>query len=147
MTNEQSNTSQGDGANQIVDRVATLSVTSPNAAFANSSEVSADSALSLPQEMGKPDSVSAVQSPRSRPLWNTREGRVAGYKRMIETNSLPEHCANLEALIRYYEEGGKIPTGDEEVWAVEGEVSFGIIRNHSQMPIEWHCKLKYLDVS
>lgn len=149
MTNEQSNTSQSDKADHFVDRVATLSVTSHNVAFENGSKESAGSALLLPQEMENSASVSSVQSPPSQPPWNTREGRIVGYKRMIEKNHLPDHRANLEALIRYYEEGGKIPEGDEEVWAVEGEASFGILnwRDDDQMPKGWHCKLRYCDVS
>lgn len=69
---------------------------------------------------------------------------------MIETNFLPDHRANLGALIRYYEEGGKVPEGQEEVWAVEGEASFGIrdyINNSDQRPERWAFKLKYCDVS
>lgn len=68
---------------------------------------------------------------------------------MIEKNHLPDHRTNLEALIRYYEEGGKVPDGDEEVWAVEGEVSFGIrdYRGDNEMPEGWMCKLRYCDVS
>lgn len=68
---------------------------------------------------------------------------------MIEKNCLPDHRANFEALIRYYEEGGKIPEGDEEVWAIEGEASFGIrdYRDDDQMPKGWLCKPRYCDVS
>ncbi|KAK2603290.1 hypothetical protein N8I77_009756 [Diaporthe amygdali] len=148
MTNEQSNTSQSDKANHIVDKVATRSVTSPNVAFENGSKESVDSALSLPQEMTDSASVSSAQSPPSRPLWNTREGRIAGYRRMIEKNYLSDHRANFEALIRYYEEGGKVPEGDEEVWAVEGEASFGIrdYLDDDQMPKGWLYKLRYCDV-
>lgn len=145
MTDKQSNTSQGGEANHIVDRVATLSVTSPP--FADGSKESADSDLPSAQETGNPAS---VQSTPSRPLWDTREGRIAGYRRMIRENQLPEHRANFEALIRYYEEGGKIPKGDEEVWAVDGEASFGIrdyIRNRDQRPEGWSFKLRYCDVS
>lgn len=149
MADEQSNTSQSDKADHIINRVAALSVTSPNTAFENGSKESAGSALLLPQEMENSASVSSVQSPPSRPLWNTREGRIAGYRRMIEKNHLPDHRANLEALIRYYEEGGKVPQGDEVVWAVEGEASFDILdlEKIGQMPKEWFCKLRYCDVS
>lgn len=149
MTNEQRSTSQSDKANHIIDRVATLFVTSPNAAFESGSKESADSASSLPQEMRNSASVSSVLSPPSRPLWNTREGRIAGYRRMIEKNYLSDHRANFEALIRYYEEGGKIPEGVEEVWAVEGEASFGIrdYLDDDQMPKGWLYKLRYCDVS
>jgi hypothetical protein len=69
---------------------------------------------------------------------------------MIEKNHRPDHRANYEALIRYYEEGGKIPEGDEEVWAIEGEVSFGIrdYRGDGQeMPQGWLYKRRYCDVS
>lgn len=67
---------------------------------------------------------------------------------MIEKNHLPEHLANLEALIRYYEDGGKVPEGDEELWASDGQVSFGIRRytRFDQMPEGWLYKHKYCDV-
>lgn len=59
-----------------------------------------------------------------------------GIKRLIKANELPEQRANLEALIKYYEDGGKIPEGQEEVWAFEGKASFGIRRYTyiNQMP-------------
>lgn len=63
--------------------------------------------------------------PPHRPLWDTPEGRVAGFKRMLESNKWPDHRDNLEAFIKYYGDGGKVPEGDEEVWAIEGQVSFG----------------------
>lgn len=116
MANEQSNSSLGDATNHVVDGAAPLTVTSPNATS------------SLAQGTHRPASTSPAQSPPSRPLWNTQEGRIAGFKRMIEINDLPEQRANLEALIRYYEEGGKVPEGYEEVWAIEGEVSLGTRR-------------------
>lgn len=149
MANEQSNTSRSDKANHIVDGVATLSIIAPNAAFENVSKKFTDSAFLLPQEIGNSALVSSIQSPPSRPLWNTREGRIAGYRRMVEKKHLPEHRANFEALIRYYEKGGRIPEGDEEVWAVEGEASFGIrdYKDDDQMPEGWLCKLRYCDVS
>lgn len=142
MTNGQSNKSLDDETTHNIDGVATLSVTSPNAASENQnfSDKSADSASSA---------TSFVQSPPSRPLWNTREGRIAGYKRTIEKSLFPENRANFEALIRYYEDGGKVPEGDEEVWAFDGQASFGI-RNYTrfdQMPEGWLNKHRYCDVS
>jgi hypothetical protein len=145
MTDEQSNASQGGEANHIADEVATLSITSPP--IANGSKESADSDFPSAQETGNPAS---VQSPPCRPLWDTQEGRITGYRRMIQENLHPENRANFEALIRYYKEGGKIPEGDEEVWAVDGEASFGIrdyIRNRDQRPEGWLSKLRYCDVS
>lgn len=142
MANEQSNTSLGDEADHIVDGVATLSAPSPNAAFKNQN-VSDESAYSaLP-------STSSEQSPPSRPLWDTREGRIAGFKRMIEKKLFPENHANIKALIRYYEDGGKVPEGDEEVWAVDGQASFGIRKytRFDQMPEGWLHKHRYCDVS
>lgn len=143
MTDKQSSAPQSAKAHQIADKVTSLSVTSCNAAFEDGSEESADSTLSLPQE------TASIQSPPAQPLWKSREGRIAGYRRMIEKNHIPDHRANLEALIRYYEEGGKVPEGDEEVWAVEEEVSFGIrdYRGDNEMPEGWMCKLRYCDVS
>ncbi|KAI3391432.1 hypothetical protein diail_7356 [Diaporthe ilicicola] len=151
MANEQSDISLGDEATYIVDGVATLSVTSPNAAFENQNDKPADSALSQAsaQEMKSPALTSPVQSPPSPPLWNTREGRIAGYKRMIEKKHRPQQRANFEALIRYYENGGKVPEGDEELWAVDGQTSFGIRKytQVDQMPEGWLYKQKYLDSS
>lgn len=34
---------------------------------------------------------------------------------MIRLNHRPEQHANLEALIKYYEDGGKVPEGREEL--------------------------------
>lgn len=68
---------------------------------------------------------------------------------MIEKNDLPEHRANLEALIHYYEEGGKVPEGEEEVWATEGQVSFRTrgYKSIEEMPEGLLLKLNYCDVS
>lgn len=151
MANEQSNPSLGNEATPIVDGVATLSVTSPKAAVGNqnSRAKSADSAVSSAQETKDPDPTSVIQSPPSRPLWNTPEGRIAGYKRAIEKNHSADDLPNLEALIRYYEDGGKVPEGDEEVWAIDGQVSFGIRKYTSfdQMPEGFLSATKYCDVS
>lgn len=149
MTDKQSSTPQSDEAYLIADRVATLSGTSPNSAYEDGRKGSSDSALLLPRETANSASVSSAQSQPARPLWNTREGRITGYRRMIENNQLPDHHANLEALICYYEEGGKVPEGDEEVWAIEGEVSFGIrdYRGDNEMPEGWMYKRRYCDVS
>lgn len=151
MANKQSNPSLGDEATPIVDGVATLSVASPKAAVGNqnSSAKSTDSALLSAQETKDPDSTSFIQPPPSRPLWNTPEGRIAGYKRAIEKNHSPDNRPNLEALIRYYEDGGKVPEGDEEVWAIDGQVSFGIRKytRFDQMPEGFLSAHKYCDVS
>jgi hypothetical protein len=151
MANKPSNPSLINEATPIVDGVATLSVTSPIATVGNqsSNDKSADSALSSAQETKIPDSTSLIQLPPSRPLWNTPEGRIAGYKRAIEKNDSPDDHANLEALIRYYEDGGKVPEGDEEVWAIDGQVSFGIRKytRFDQMPEGFLQKRKYCDVS
>ncbi|KAG8165617.1 hypothetical protein KVR01_004169 [Diaporthe batatas] len=147
MTHQESNISQGGEGHGLVDGVAALSVTSPNAAFGNGSKEPADSASQLSQETGNPAS---VQSRTPRPLWNTPEGRIAGYRRMIEKNRAPDQRANVEALIRYYEEGGKVPEGQEEVWAIDGEASFGIRdyrTNPDQRPEGWESKLRFCDSS
>lgn len=91
---------------------------------------------------------SSVQPPQSRPLFNTPEGRIAAYRRMIDTNNRPDHRANFEALIKYYQDGGKVPQGQEEVWAFDGQASFGIRHYTSldQMPEGWLYKVKYRDV-
>ena len=151
MASGQSNTSIGDNATHIGDGVATSLVISSNATFKDQSvgDNSADSALSSAEDMKDPASTFSAQSPPPRPLWNTREGRIAGFRRTIEKNLFPENCANLEALIRYYEDGGKVPEGDEEVWAFDGQASFGIRKYTSfdQMPEGWLHKHKYCDVS
>lgn len=149
MAKEQSNTSLSDDSIQIVNKVATLSVAPPSTAVENLSisDEHTDSALSSAQEMTA--STSSVQSTAARPLFNTPEGRIAAFKRALKTNNVPDNRANLEALIRYYEDGGKVPEGDEEVWAVDGQVSFGTRKYTSfdQMPEGWLFKTKYLDVS
>lgn len=157
MAKEQSNTSFSDDTIQIVHEVATLSVASSSTAARvenlSVSDESADSALSSAQssakEMMNLASTSPVQSTSARPLFKTREGRIAAFKRALGRDTVPGNRVNLKALIRYYEDGGKVPEGDEEVWAVDGEVSFGIRKYTSfdQMPEGWLFKTKYLDVS
>lgn len=151
MENKQNNASPGNGANCIVNEIANLSVASPDTVLEtqSASNNSADPALSLVHETENPTSTSSTQSPPYRPLWNTREGRIAGYKRMIEKNNRPEHRANLEALVHYYEEGGKVPEGEEEVWATEGQVSFRSrgYKSIEEMPEGLLFKLNYYDVS
>lgn len=68
---------------------------------------------------------------------------------MIETNHLPEQRANLEAFIRYYEDGGKVPEGQEELWSFDGQTSFGIRKYSSSNPPPegWLYKIRYCDVS
>lgn len=68
---------------------------------------------------------------------------------MIEKNHIPEHHANIMALIQYYEEGGKVPEGEEEVWAVEGQVSFRTrgYKTFEEMLEGFMFKLRYCDVS
>lgn len=129
----------GGDATQIVHENATLSVASP----------APDSVLPSPQATKDSPSSSSVQSPATRPLFNSQEGRIAAYKRMIQKDTFPYARANIEALIRYYEDGGRIPQGDEEVWVIDGEVSFGIRKYTSfeKMPEGWLTKNKFLDVS
>ncbi|ROW03571.1 hypothetical protein VSDG_01237 [Cytospora chrysosperma] len=109
----------------------------------------AGSTSSSTAEIESPGLVSSVQLPPSPPLWNTREGRIAGYRRMIEHEHEPEQRANLEALIKYYEDGGKVPEGKEEVWAFDGQASFGIrfYTRCDQMPDGWLYKHKWCDSS
>lgn len=149
MADQEYNPSLGDEATSI--GVATLSVTSSKAAVSNqdSSDNSAESALSSAQETKDPDPASSTQWRPPRPLWNTPEGRIAGYRRMIQRNRDPADRPNLEALVRYYEDGGKVPEGDEEVWAIDGQVSFGIRKYTSfqQMPKGFMSAQKHLDVS
>lgn len=139
MANEQSNTALDYDATHVVDGAATLSVTPPDAEFEKQSisDKSADSASS------------SVQPRPSQLLWHTPEGRIAAYKRMIRTKYLPEQRANLEALIRYYEDGGKVPEGQEELWAFDGQTSFGIRKYTSSNPPPegWLYKIKFCDVS
>lgn len=68
---------------------------------------------------------------------------------MMEKNIFPENRANLEALICYYENGGKVPGRDEEVWTFDGQASFGIrdYTRFDQMPEGWLHKHRYWDVS
>lgn len=151
MANKQSNTSLGDNAMQITNEVATLSVASPGSCLAieNPSAKHADLALSPAQDTKDSALTPNVQSTPTRPLSNTRESRIITFRRAIRKNLFPDHRANLEALIRYYEDGGKVPEGDEEVWAVDGEVSFGTrnYRSFEQMPEGWLTKTKLLNVS
>lgn len=104
---------------------------------------------SAPETTGSCPTSPAQLPPDAPPLWSSREGRIAGYRRMIQNNHMPQQNVNLEALIRYYEDGGKVPEGNEEVWAVEGEVSFGIrfYAHSDEFPEGWFRKLRYCDVS
>lgn len=115
MANKQSNTSLGDNGMQSTNGGATLSVASPGPCLAienpSASDKHADSASSSAQDTKDSALTPNVQSTPTRPLSNTREGRIITLKRAIEKNLFPDHHANLEALIRYYEDGGKIPEG------------------------------------
>ncbi|KAJ0115786.1 hypothetical protein J7T55_010609 [Diaporthe amygdali] len=157
--NDQSNGSHTDyEAIHAVDGVTALPVTSANTALEDQESRdrresrfagAADSTSSSAAEIGSPGPVSPPLQPQSSLLlWNTREGRIAGYKRMIQTNDLPEQRANFEALIKYYGDGGKVPEGDEEVWAFDGQVSFGIrfYTNLNQPPDGCFKKHRYCDV-
>jgi hypothetical protein len=112
-------------------------------------KVDAASASSPVQETKDSASTPTVQSEPIRPLWTTPDGQIAKFKHLIEKNLLPQQRANFEALIRYYEDGGKIPQGDEEVWADEREIAFGTRKHTSfeQIPKEWWTKTRFLDVS
>lgn len=147
MPNEQRNNSPGHDVTHPVDGVASLSINSPNTAFEDQN-VGDKSAGSSVQETINPASISPIQSPPPRPLWRTREGRIVGYKQMIESNHLPEQRANFEAMIRYYEDGGKVPEGKEEVWAFDRQASFGIrfYTHIDQMPDGWLYKHRWRDV-
>lgn len=152
MAKEQIDTPLSDDTVQI-NEVETLLVASPGMTAQvekpSDDDKSADSAQSSAQEVMNLASTSSVQSTSARPLFKTPEGRIAAFKRMLEKNTIPDSRVNLEALIRYYKEGGKVPEGDEEVWAVEGQVSFGT-RNYTsfdQMPEGWLFKNKFVDVS
>lgn len=59
---------------------------------------------------------------------------MAGYKRMLVTENNSDQLSNFEALIKYYEDGGKIPEGKEEVWAFN-------------TPNGWAYKHRWYDVS
>lgn len=148
MVNEQSNESPGHEATHMVDAVASASVTSTDTELANVGDKSPDSDSSSAQGIKEPDSTCSVQPTPPRPLWRTREGSIAGYKRMIEKDHIPEQRANIEALIRYYEGDGKVPEGKEEVWAFDGQTSFGIrfYTHIDQMPEGWLYKRKMCDV-
>jgi hypothetical protein len=67
---------------------------------------------------------------------------------MLENDEEPEQRANLEALIKYFEDGGKVPEGNEEVRAFDGQASFGIrfYTRFDQMPEGWLFKQKWCDV-
>lgn len=141
-----------------VDRVEPSSAISPDSAaqdqqaarntHGSNAAGSADpSSLSTPgiEHLG-PDP--SVQPTSSQLLWNTPEGRIAGFRRMIRENIHSDHRDNLEALIRYYENGGKVPTGQEEIWAMDGEIIVGILTERiSQLPADWFRRRKYCDVS
>lgn len=152
MANEQGNDSPDRELNHPVDGVASLSITSPSTAFEDKyvgDKSAGSTSSSSARETNNTDSfTSSVQSPLSRPLWKTLEGRIAGYKRMIESNHLPEQRANFEAMIRYYEDGCKVPEGEEEVWAFDGQASFGVrfYTHIDQMPDGWLSKHRWRDV-
>lgn len=147
---ESNDTHRQPGDHNLPDANPTLPITSlnnNNNVRQSTETTTADSSPpSAPDTTGAGPAPSAQQPPGARPLWSTREGRIAGYRRMIETNHVPEQKANREALIMYYEDGGKVPEGDEELWAVDGQATFGIIDIY-QVPRERFLKRTYLDVS
>lgn len=54
-----------------------------------------------------------------------RAQRIESLRREIEANTFPGQRVNFEALIRYYEGGGRLPAGMEELWVFDGELSWG----------------------
>lgn len=127
---------------QLLDEAVLPAALSSNTASIHSSSSSAP-------EIEGSGPISSAQPPPSRPLWNTSEGRIAVYKRMVETEDVPEKRANYEALMKYYEDGGKVPEGKEEVWAFDGQASSGIraYTNRDQIPEGWGQKHSFCDVS
>jgi hypothetical protein len=52
-------------------------------------------------------------------------------------DSLPQNDRTricYEALIRYYENGGRVPNVGEELWIIDGELSWGERRKQSDFP-------------
>ncbi|KAK4160161.1 hypothetical protein QBC43DRAFT_293210 [Cladorrhinum sp. PSN259] len=63
-----------------------------------------------------------------------RAARIALFRQLIEANERPEQHINYEAYLRYYEEGGRLPRGDEELWAFNGELTWGRFRKPDDFP-------------
>lgn len=174
MTSEENNeTSPGHETTRLVDEVGSLSLNSPNpvsdlqyqntrnihepqligSASTNSTSSSAQEVDGLGLDPPTPEASGldlSVQPPPApcRPLFKSREGRIAMYRRLINENRFPEQRANFEALIKYFEDGGKVPEGKEEIWAFDGQASFGIrfYTHINQMPEGWLYKTRWCDV-
>ncbi|KAK0701745.1 hypothetical protein B0T26DRAFT_681859 [Lasiosphaeria miniovina] len=64
-----------------------------------------------------------------------RAQRIAELRRDLDANTLPDQRVNFEALIRYYEGGGRQPAGTEELWVLDGEFVWGRLRRPEDFPL------------
>ncbi|KAM0273500.1 hypothetical protein ACHAQH_008325 [Verticillium albo-atrum] len=55
--------------------------------------------------------------------------RISALSSLTKDRHWQSQEQNLKALIRYYEEGSRCPVGDEEIWAIDGELSWGVRRS------------------
>lgn len=75
---------------------------------------------------------------------------IARLKREIDESTSPKAIVNLEALLSYYEEGGRYPEGEEELWAINGKLYWGIKRYPADFPGDTffkgtkHCEVRYI---
>ncbi|KAK0717052.1 hypothetical protein B0T26DRAFT_675427 [Lasiosphaeria miniovina] len=82
-----------------------------------------------------------------------RAARIALFRQLMGANEQPEQRINYEAYLRYYDEGGRLPRDDEELWAFNGELTWGRFRTPEDFPpgVYWDrnivkfCDAKYLD--
>lgn len=64
----------------------------------------------------------------------TPADQIRRHKECIESGEWPEHNINREAIIKYYEDGGRCPQDKEELWAINGQLYWGIKRRPDDFP-------------
>ncbi|KAM0323864.1 hypothetical protein ACHAQA_008444 [Verticillium albo-atrum] len=72
---------------------------------------------------------SAIASEQPRHINPTPANRMSTILALAEKREWESQRINLDALIRYYKQGNRCPIGEEELWAINGELSWGIRRS------------------
>lgn len=77
---------------------------------------------------------------------HTPATRIEDLRNLITTGQFPELRADLEALIRYYENGGRCPQGEEELLVVNGQLYWGTCWGPNNTPEGTYKTPKYKEV-
>lgn len=79
----------------------------------------------------------------------TPAARIEDLRRYIIEDKDPAQRINLETVIKYYEDGGRCPQGQEELWAINGQLYWGILRQPDDFPngSYWDQSAKFREVS